>query len=298
MINWLKTLMIATVYIICCFCVRTAPWRYYQINAQYFSAHKGIFSKLALDRLIPPRWRLQQSPLHKNYQPETFPVFLKPEWGSNGQGIQRADNETQFRRLAHELAESDKQYLVQEAAQGRREFEIYTVYDNPEHPRIITVTETVNGTHRFPINSIGSRETTYYDITGQFASEQLTRLAAYKREIGTFGQSRLCVRANSVSELIEGKFHVVELNLFNPMPINLMDRRYSVPRYLRFVGKLSVALALATRDMRDPRFAQPVFTRMMLYNYLNKTARFAGPSHANTQEDSVRRNHQKVHGGL
>jgi hypothetical protein len=38
------------------------------------------------------KWRLKQDYFDKNNLPETFPVFLKPEWGQNSNGIIKINN--------------------------------------------------------------------------------------------------------------------------------------------------------------------------------------------------------------
>jgi hypothetical protein len=45
-----------------------------------------------MDARIPKKWRLKQDYFDKNNLPETFPVFLKPEWGQNSNGIIKINN--------------------------------------------------------------------------------------------------------------------------------------------------------------------------------------------------------------
>ena len=293
-----SSIVLVTAYILDSLRMLTAPWRFFQINAHHFSQHKGIYSKLAIDHMIPPKWRLQQCPMADGYLPPSYPVFVKPEWGENGQGVVRADNQEQYQQIVNSLVHADRQHIVQQAAPGAREFELYTVYDRSDKPLIVTVTEAVNDAHRYPVNSIKNGSTRYLDITGQFSSEQLDQLASFKREIGKFGVSRVCLRANSIGDLLAGTFHVVELNLFTPMPINLMDMRYSLGRQLRFIGRVAHALALATRALDDERCTGPVFSRMMMYSHRRKTDRITSRLHEKTEKTAVRRDHQKVHGGL
>jgi hypothetical protein len=63
------------------------PWYYFQINAEWYNKKKGFYSKIDMDARIPKKWRLKQGYFDKNNLPETFPVFLKPEWGQNSNGI-------------------------------------------------------------------------------------------------------------------------------------------------------------------------------------------------------------------
>lgn len=266
--------LIVTAYILCCFCLRTAPWRYFQINARYFSGDKGIFSKIKIDRLIPDKWKLQQDWLVDGFVPFRYPVFVKPEWGQNAQGVQRADNESELQTITKRLNGSATRFIAQEGAEEKREFEIYIVYPDPDRRRasIVTVTEVINQSHDYPINSVYNADTTYHDISNQFSGAELDQLAEYNREIGDFGHSRLSVRAHSLPDLVAGKFHVIELNLFTPMPVNVLDRNLSAFEALKFIGAVSWELAKTTRSIDANQPVHPVFTRMMSYNRHHKTA--------------------------
>ena len=83
-------------YIAWCFRFRIGPWKYFQLNANYFNEDLDLFSKLDMDALIPSQWRLPQFADQAGLFPESYPVFIKPEWGQNSQGIVRADNEQQL----------------------------------------------------------------------------------------------------------------------------------------------------------------------------------------------------------
>ncbi|MBX2884727.1 MAG: hypothetical protein KTR32_32530 [Granulosicoccus sp.] len=265
--------LIICLYILCCLRLRTGPWKYFQINARHFSADKGIFSKINIDGMIPDKWKLKQERLGDGFVPARFPIFVKPEWGQNAQGITRADDEKEFNSIRQSLNGSATRYIAQESAPERREFEIYTVFPAADRDQceLITITESVNQTHAYPINSIYNKDTFYHDITDEFSADELEKIGGYKKEIGQFGHSRLSVRADSLEDLINGQFHVIELNLFLPMPINLLDRNYTWARRLRFIGCCSWALARATQSIDRKQKSQPIFTRMMLYGRSRKT---------------------------
>jgi len=109
------TIIIILTYIACCLRVGAAPWKYFQLNARYFSKDQGIFSKLAIDALIPERWRLHQIPDDGMVSPERYPVFLKPEWGQNAHGIHRADNFQSLQLIRQSLKQKDgeQKYILQ-----------------------------------------------------------------------------------------------------------------------------------------------------------------------------------------
>lgn len=261
------TIIMVVTYILCCLRIGTAPWRYWQLNARYFSAEHGIFSKLSLDSLIPDRWRLPQSIDSDAVSPTSYPVFLKPEWGQNAHGIHRVDDAEQLVRLRASLHSEPQRYLIQQAAPGQREYEIFSIDANRNDNRhdVLTITEAVNDREQFPINSKNNRHTRYVDISDQFSAEQQETIAQYLSQVGEFGISRMSVRADSNEELLAGNFHVIEINLFLPMPINLLDRNYSWARRWAFIRSAMMSLARATKMIKPVEKPQPIFARMMLY---------------------------------
>lgn len=283
------TIIMVVTYIFCCARIATAPWRYWQLNARYFCAQRGIFSKLATDALIPARWRLQQTVDAENVVPTSYPVFLKPEWGQNAHGIHRIDNATQLLQVRSTLGQEPQRYLLQEAAPGEREFEIFSIDANRQDGvhDVFTITEAINTRERFPINSKYNRFTRYADITAQFSFEQQAQIAGYLSQIGQFGISRMSVRANSNTDLVEGRFHVIEINLFLPMPINLLDSTYNWRQRWRFIRTAMMSLALATKMIARHSNEPAIFTRMMLYGRVD-TAPPTTDSHAMPVPETLR----------
>ncbi len=261
------TIIMVVTYILCCARIATAPWRYWQLNAHYFSKEKGVFSKLSMDTLIPDHWRLTQTIDHESLSPARYPVFLKPEWGQNAHGIHRADSPSELLKLRKKLADVPQRYLLQEAAPGQREFELFSIdadRDDGKHD-VFTVTEAVNTSEHFPINSKYNRCTRYADITDQFSDEQTAMLSGYLSQIGKFGISRMSVRADTLDALVDGNFHVIEINLFLPMPINLLDGDYTWREKWRFIRTAMMCLAQATKLIKPVDQPQPIFARMMMY---------------------------------
>jgi len=270
------TIIMVVTYILSCVRILTAPWKYFQLNARYFSDEQGIFSKLSLDQLIPDRWRLQQHIDSDAIEPNSFPVFMKPEWGQNAHGIRRADSLDELKMIRAELGSSAKRYLMQEAAPGAREFEIFSIdsdREDAEHD-VLTITEAINNSEHFPINSKYNRHTRYADVTDQFSTTERAQLGAFLSEIGKFGISRMSVRTNSHADLVAGRFHVIEINLFLPMPINLLDDSYSWQEKWRFIRHAMMALAKSTKLIKPVERPQPIFTRMMTYGR-SKSAKVA-----------------------
>ena len=280
------TIIMVVTYVLCCARIATAPWRYWQLNARYFSEDQGVFSKLSMDSLIPDQWRLPQHIDTASLTPDRFPVFLKPEWGQNAHGIHRVDDQAQLVRLRAELAKSPQRYLLQQAAPGLREFELFSIDADREDSRhdVFTVTEAINKSEYYPINSKYNRFTRYADITGKFSDEQKRQLTGYLSQIGKFGISRMSVRANSLDELVNGVFHVIEINLFLPMPINLLDGDYTWVEKWRFIRSAMMSLAQATRLIRPVARPQPIFSRMMMYGRKKGSAASSGATSSSSSK--------------
>jgi len=154
----------------------------------------------------------------------------------------------------------------------KHEYEIFSIRapDNRagDAPRYaaLTVTEVCNARESHPVNSIHNRNTSYRDITDSFSTAQRERLWRIVQRIGDFAISRVSVRADSVDALLRGELHVIEVNLFLPMPINLLDARYSKATVYATAIKYMRHLALATKCRARESETKPVFIKSMLYN--------------------------------
>lgn len=213
-------------FIYYCVRIRTNPARFFQINAQYFNKTKGIFSKLDIDRLIPARWLLRQCLDNGQSLDFTYPVFVKPEWGQNAYGIRRADSPAELEEVRRACTCDKMPCIIQEAATEAREFEIFFVLcaKDESKPAVLSVTEAHNTEQqKLPINSINNSNTVYREITESLNAAKLEAIWQHVSSFGRFGISRVGVRANSVADLVKGDFHVIEINLFVPLPINLLD---------------------------------------------------------------------------
>ncbi|MGR3984998.1 MAG: hypothetical protein OD817_07085 [Gammaproteobacteria bacterium] len=273
----LLTCTMVLAYIACCAGIATRPCKYFQLNARYFEREAGIFSKARIDRLIPPEWRLEQWVDDGARAPAKYPVFVKPEWSQNAKGVRRADDAGRLRRIRRELARRERgaRHLIQECAAEANEYEIFSVrhHRDPARAALLTLTQVRNDSETHPVNSIHNPNTAYVELTGALDAAQRGRLWEWVRRIGDFPISRLSARADSLDDLLRGAFHVIEINLFLPMPINLLDRRHSRAHVLRFALACMWRLALATRR-RDKRVkSAPVFIKSMLYNRRGRLAR-------------------------
>ena len=257
-----------TMYILYCIRIGTKPCKYFQLNSPRFDRRSGIFSKLDIDQDIPEKWKLDQRLDDGHYLPTEWPVFIKPEWGQNASGVERADGPEDLERIRARIKKHEIRYLVQQAAPEKREFEVFSIRDSldKENYAVFTVTEAVNDTEPNPINGIYNPGTSYVEITDQFDRSELHQLWRHVNSIGNFNISRASLRANSTADLLAGKFHVIEVNLFLPMPINMLDRRFSRSQIFAMIRRYMLSLARITKARDKSLPEKPVFTKIMLYN--------------------------------
>ena len=271
----ITAVMVAT-YITDCCIIGTKPCKYFQLNSPFFDENKGVFSKIDMDKMIPERWRLSQKYDDGVSTPSTYPVFFKPEWGENASGIHRADSANDLKHIRQQIASSRVPYIIQQGATFTREFEIFTLQDFRDKSKniVFTVTEAENQKEQNPINSINNPDTRYRNRTDEMTDEQINTFSSSLREIGHFSISRLSVRSNSIEDLVAGDFQVIELNLFTPMPIHMLDSKYSLMELWKMVRRYMMYLARLTKVRDKSLKEKPVYTKVMFYNRENALANF------------------------
>ncbi len=264
---WISVLIVS-LYMLHCLRIGTRPCKYFQLNVDRFDADKGIFSKIAIDRSIPDEWRLDQRYDDGAFMPDQWPVFLKPEWGQNAAGVKCARNPEELRGIRGRIRHSRIRYLVQAPAPEPREFEVFSIrhHEDPERYAVLTVTETLNDSEEIPINGVFNPNSRYRDLTDDLDGIQKERLWAMSNRLGTHVICRACYRAESLADLVAGRVHVIEVNLYLPMPINLLDRGRPAAEILVLVNRYMLALARATKTREGSRPEKPVFTKINLYN--------------------------------
>lgn len=263
----IRILLIATFITHCASRLR-GPWRYFQINAAYFNDQLGIYSKNDIDASIPDSWRLPQRIDDGIFSPENFPVFVKPEWGQNGQGVRKADNAYELDYIRQHCMNEKTMYVIQEAAKSNKEFEIFYIrdYKNLQNFSTLTVTETCNTSgQELPVNSINNIHTFYNSMTQKLNAQQL---ADIWRSIGSIGQyqfARVGVRADSLEALQVGDFKVIEINLYLPMPINLMDTDIPLKEKLLFIKSSMKHLARLVEVIPQTQARKSIFFKKTLF---------------------------------
>jgi len=248
---------------------RTRPWNFFQLNSAYFNGNKNIFSKLDMDQIIPARWQLHQVVDNIETNPE-FPVFSKPEWGQNSHGVARAENEVELQGIRERRATEEVTFLLQEAATEGREFEVFYVRltEDIDQFAVLSITETVNrSSEHLPVNGVRNRDTYYRDRTDEYTENELLVIWKMMNEIGSFKIARVGLKANSKEDFLQGTFHVIEVNVFLPMPLMLLDNLQSWSTKHSFVQKsMRSAARLVKNRVRQGR-RYPIFWKQLVAHY-------------------------------
>ncbi|SFV56375.1 hypothetical protein MNB_SUP05-5-483 [hydrothermal vent metagenome] len=249
--------------------MRIPPWWYFQINAEFYNKKKGYYSKLDIDKLIPEKWRLNQFFFNKNTHPKSFPVFLKPEWGQNANGIVKINNSTEFKDFKTDIKIP---FIVQEAAIGMKEYEVFCIQNPNKNTDYITltITETKNNSEVYPINNINNPNTFYYDITNSFSDAEIKKIKNNLKELPIFRITRFCIRTESKTNFINGIFQIVEINLFAPFPLNLLDKNISNKEKNNFIIKNMQYLVQVSKNIPKKYFNNFVFLKKIKTHYQTK----------------------------
>jgi len=257
-------------YLYACLRHRVVPWNFFQLNSSYFNEDKGIYSKLEMDSHIPHQWRLKQYYFDRDVVPDSFPVFLKPEWGQNSIGIVCVNNESEYRTFTGDVNKSAMPYIVQQTAPGRNEFEIYYLR-SPECSEdfdVLSITQVTNiGESHHPINSIHNPDTSYLDITPTFSEKELRAIWNYSKAIGKFRMARICLKADSKGDLLRGIFKIVEINLFLPMPLVLLAKNVSGEKKRQVLGEMTKVMARLVKTIPPNETGKSIFFRKMKAHY-------------------------------
>lgn len=249
-------------YILYCIRFGVGPWKYFQLNADYFNEQRNLFSKLDIDARIPKQWRLVQFMDIGDNNPSTYPVFMKPEWGQNSQGIVRIDNLDALQKIRRKRSASPPFYLLQQAAPGKREFEIFVIpeKDSLQEFSVLSITETCNrGNDPLPINGIYNANTYYRNCLAQLSLKQQNQIWSHLKQIGEFRIARYGIRADSLESLIAGQFHIIEINLYVPMPLILLVQDVSFWQKMKFIRSGMKQLAQVTTTIPRTQAVKPVF---------------------------------------
>ncbi len=257
-------------YLWACLRHRALPWNYFQLNSMFFNAEKGIFSKLEMDSLIPPCWRLSQFYYDPDQPPERYPVFIKPEWGQNANGVIRADNKNEYLAFKDIATGTDMPFIVQDAARGKKEFEVYYLRcpDNSDDYSFLSITEVTNTCQKsLPINSIHNPCTGYVDITSRFCDKELQTIWFCLKKIGGFRMARVGLKADNIEALFKKEFRIVEINIFLPMPLILLAENVNQREKKKIIKTTMSLAAKLVKNIPKDETGETIFFQKIKAHY-------------------------------
>jgi len=254
-------------YLVFCFRFLTIPWRYFQLNARYFNRSKKIFSKQDLDAITPVEWRLNQYIDRPDLLPTSYPVFAKPEWGQNSTGVSCIHNYAELKALRASPGYQIQNYLIQEAATGSIEFEVFVV----KHPKkacqfaVMSVTQVINNsTDKFPVNGIYNTDTQYQDISNQLSPAEQQVLWQELKRMGDFTIARYSLKADSLAALLQRQFKLVEVNLYVPMPLSLLSDNLNRLQKYQLLYTTTHSLAQLAQQLNGNKVTQGIFFNKLI----------------------------------
>ncbi|QUM86166.1 hypothetical protein [Moritella sp. 28] len=254
-------------YLAFCFRFLTIPWRYFQLNARYFNNQKKIFSKQDLDAITPEEWRLNQYIDRSDLLPTRYPVFAKPEWGQNSTGVSCIRNYAELKALRESPGYQVQNYLIQEAATGNIEFEVFVVKDPQKTGQfsVMSITQVINNsTDKFPVNGIYNTETQYQDITDQLTVTEQQALWKELNRMGDFTIARYSLKADSLDSLLQRQFKLVEVNLYVPMPLSLLSHNLTRLQKYQLLYNTTYSLAQLAQQLNGKKVTQGIFFNKLI----------------------------------
>jgi len=253
-------------YIFSCVRQGVKPWLYFQLNADYFDSQKKIFSKLRIDQDIPEQWRLPQSVLTAETKISQYPVFVKPEWGQNSYGIQVLHSDVELAMFKQTKPEN---YIFQQAATENMEIEIFYIRKaKTDDYAVLKVVRVHNAAaDANPVNSIHNHYTRYQDVSDQLSRADKEKLWAYLKTMGYFRFARVGLKTNTMAELLQGQFHVIEINAFAPMPLHLLDPTLSRKAKHQFISHSMPELVKMTAEIPKEQVRKRIFFNVVRRHY-------------------------------
>ncbi len=255
-----------------CLLTGTNPWMYFQIHSHFFNTKKWIFSKIDIETHIPSKWKLQSIEINHTTTADDilmhndFPLFGKPEWGQNANGISYIENKASLSKFLRHVKSNDIDYLIQPASAYNREYELCFTKDpdNLEQYQIHSLVQAINEDWN-KVSSINA-ETRYKEILHELSPKQKDTLIEHIKQIWDFWIGRIWLRADSKKAMIEGKFEIFEINIFVPMPLKLLAYNVDESQKSAFFKKWITTLAKLTKNRPKQKYRE-VFLRKTYMHY-------------------------------
>ena len=105
------------------------------------------------------------------------------------------------------------------------------------------------------------------DRTEAYSAAEKLQLWRLIRHIGDFKIARIAVSADSKKDLLNERFHIIEINVFTPMPLNLLDRHDTWENRTAFIDLAMLALAQNVGSLSKNLVPKPIFFKKLKMHY-------------------------------
>ena len=216
-----------------------------------------------------------------------YPLFLKPEWSQSSLGVYRVTNPQTLKKVLRKIKAQPMPYLCQAAAQGRYEYDLMSIAHakapslfactrcvtpsvigdgqssiaqliNTQLPNLnknmvwlsaSPASEVLRKGQNLTVSFINgtSNGTQYQDETKHLTELQQHAIYKHIKVIGDFAMTRISVSADSLEEIVAGNFQVIEINLFSPFPLSLLDPSLTKDQCKSEMKQFAFALAASMK---------------------------------------------------
>jgi len=256
-LHWYKFWMICY-FLQACSRYKIMPHRYFLLNIAHLDRDSKTYSKYKLNLKIPKSWQLKtflfeardsENMAFKNIKASfKYPLFLKPEYGYRSIGVYYVVSDQELKNVLQKIKKYTGNYLCQTAANKKHEYDLMYVHTHDQTDeeffacsRCCTPEGVINGV------TFG---TTYKNEIPKLSNQQQQQIKNHLKKIGDFGMSRISVAADSLEDVVAGKFFVIEINLLTPFPLHILDKNEHRSLKKQELKRFSVAIAKSVRHQK------------------------------------------------
>ena len=107
----------------------------------------------------------------------------------------------------------------------------------------------------------------YKDRSTEFTSDEIKTLKSHLQQLPHFKIARIAVKTDSRETLISGNFNIIEINLFAPMPIHLLDKNHNNAYKNKFIFNSMKKLAIISAKASKKDFKPFLFYKIVRRHY-------------------------------
>lgn len=252
--------VILTTYFRACIQLRVLPWRFFGINQHGIHPKKGVFCKSIIQNFIPPEYQLPLVTLGANedivsWQNKisslNYPVIIKPDLGQNSKHIHIAYNSED--KCISKQRKIPVDFVAQQVATGIEYDILFISNEVDKNYSLFSIVELSqpNMQEKIPIHGI-YQGTQYKEINHLIEPQKLRKFAQKIQTEFNFKFARIGVKAQSLDDLLNFNFKTIEVNLFLPLCLNVLDTSISEHKRISFLKYYIYTLIVLTKHYPNP----------------------------------------------